>query len=277
MILLNFRGGGVTRKSAPEGDLKVGHLGFEQNVLKAKTAFTLAEVLITLGIIGIVAAMTLPSLIGRWKDKEYEVRAKRSYSLIMQAIERYKAESGVYDDLSGLFDTTKTSKQVTEEFSKYFTAPTLCLEWSERCVKYNHTLLYGSPIYKDGVTHSQYFGYPFFVANDGSLIRVEQYPECVRIITANETNPDGTVKKDDDGNPITYTYTDKRCANIFFSTNGPAGPNQAGADVFALYVMDDWSVVPAYDNTYGGKSFSSMLAGNGPIYTPYKAGVPYDK
>ena len=35
-------GGGVTRKSAPEGDLKVGHLGFEQNVLKAKTVFTLA-------------------------------------------------------------------------------------------------------------------------------------------------------------------------------------------------------------------------------------------
>lgn len=31
-----------------------------------KTAFTLAEVLITLGIIGIVAAMTLPSVIGNY-------------------------------------------------------------------------------------------------------------------------------------------------------------------------------------------------------------------
>ena len=33
-------------------------------------AFTLAEVLITLGIIGVVAAMTLPTLIRRRKDKK---------------------------------------------------------------------------------------------------------------------------------------------------------------------------------------------------------------
>lgn len=32
-----------------------------------KKSFTLAEVLITLGIIGVVAAMTLPSLIGNYK------------------------------------------------------------------------------------------------------------------------------------------------------------------------------------------------------------------
>lgn len=35
-----------------------------------KTAFTLAEVLITLGIIGIVAAMTLPSIIQKQYQKE---------------------------------------------------------------------------------------------------------------------------------------------------------------------------------------------------------------
>ena len=35
-----------------------------------KTAFTLAEVLITLGIIGVVAAMTMPSLIANHKEKE---------------------------------------------------------------------------------------------------------------------------------------------------------------------------------------------------------------
>ena len=34
-----------------------------------KKGFTLAEVLITLGIIGIVAAMTLPALVGRYKKK----------------------------------------------------------------------------------------------------------------------------------------------------------------------------------------------------------------
>ena len=37
--------------------------------MKKNSAFTLAEVLITLGIIGIVAAMTLPSLIAKYQDK----------------------------------------------------------------------------------------------------------------------------------------------------------------------------------------------------------------
>ena len=34
-----------------------------------KVAFTLAEVLITLGIIGVVAAMTMPSLIQNYQEK----------------------------------------------------------------------------------------------------------------------------------------------------------------------------------------------------------------
>lgn len=41
-----------------------------------KTAFTLAEVLITLGIIGIVAAMTLPTIIQKQYQKEASSRLK---------------------------------------------------------------------------------------------------------------------------------------------------------------------------------------------------------
>ena len=37
--------------------------------MKNLSAFTLAEVLITLGIIGVVAALTLPSLVGNYKRK----------------------------------------------------------------------------------------------------------------------------------------------------------------------------------------------------------------
>ena len=37
-----------------------------------RVAFTLAEVLITLGIIGVVAALTLPSIINKIKHKELE-------------------------------------------------------------------------------------------------------------------------------------------------------------------------------------------------------------
>ena len=50
-------------------------------------AFTMVEVLITLGIIGIVASMTLPSLIGTWKDKQFKTAYKKAYSDISQAFE----------------------------------------------------------------------------------------------------------------------------------------------------------------------------------------------
>lgn len=42
-----------------------------------KSAFTLAEVLITLGIIGVVAALTLPALMADYRAKELEVRFKK--------------------------------------------------------------------------------------------------------------------------------------------------------------------------------------------------------
>lgn len=51
-----------------------------------KKGFTLAEILITLGIIGIVAAMTLPSLISNYRKRVAETRIKRAYSLLNQAM-----------------------------------------------------------------------------------------------------------------------------------------------------------------------------------------------
>ena len=51
-----------------------------------KKAFTLAEVLITLGIIGIVAAMTLPSLIANYQKKVTVNRLKQAYSMINHAL-----------------------------------------------------------------------------------------------------------------------------------------------------------------------------------------------
>lgn len=45
-----------------------------------KNAFTLAEVLITLGIIGVVAAMTLPALINKTKNKELHTAFLKTYS-----------------------------------------------------------------------------------------------------------------------------------------------------------------------------------------------------
>ena len=52
--------------------------------MKKRNAFTLAEVLITLGIIGIVAAMTMPTLIEKHQKKVTATRLKEAYSILSQ-------------------------------------------------------------------------------------------------------------------------------------------------------------------------------------------------
>ena len=62
--------------------------------LKPKAAFTLAEVLITLGIIGVVAAMTMPVLINNTRNKQLETAFKAAYSILSQAVITVAEEQG---------------------------------------------------------------------------------------------------------------------------------------------------------------------------------------
>ena len=59
-----------------------------------KKAFTLAEVLITLGIIGIVAAMTLPTLIGKYQKKQTVTQLKKAYTEISQLLRMSELDNG---------------------------------------------------------------------------------------------------------------------------------------------------------------------------------------
>ena len=56
--------------------------------------FTLAEVLITLGIIGVVAAMTMPALIANHRKSVVETRLAKFYSVMNQAITQSEVENG---------------------------------------------------------------------------------------------------------------------------------------------------------------------------------------
>lgn len=79
-----FTGCGFYEKSHPE--LVSGSL--------IKSAFTLAEVLITLGIIGIVAAMTLPAIIQKI-DKQITVsKLKKSYATLQEIIKLSEKDNG---------------------------------------------------------------------------------------------------------------------------------------------------------------------------------------
>jgi len=67
---------------------------------KHKFAFTLAEVLITLGIIGVVAALTLPTVINKYQKKTAATRAKKAYTEMMQAIKLSEVENGPISEWS---------------------------------------------------------------------------------------------------------------------------------------------------------------------------------
>ena len=56
--------------------------------MKKNCAFTLSELLITLGIIGVVAAITIPSLITKINDRQNIVRWRKTYSVVNDAFKR---------------------------------------------------------------------------------------------------------------------------------------------------------------------------------------------
>lgn len=65
-----------------------------RHLIKYKIGFTLAEVLITLGIIGVVAALTLPAAINNTQNRQLEAGLKKAYSTINQALLLYENENG---------------------------------------------------------------------------------------------------------------------------------------------------------------------------------------
>ena len=90
-----------------------------------KIGFTLAEVLITLGIIGVVAALTLPTLIQNYKNQEVESKLQKIYTVMNQAIAMSEIDNGPKEHWNhnsncvvGKVDSPKDGcKQI---FEKYF-------------------------------------------------------------------------------------------------------------------------------------------------------------
>ena len=66
--------------------------------LKLRNAFTLAEILITLGIIGVMAAVTMPTLIKNYQKKQTVTQLKKAYSELSQAISMAQKDLGLMED-----------------------------------------------------------------------------------------------------------------------------------------------------------------------------------
>lgn len=105
-------------------------------------AFTLAEVLITLAIIGVVAALTLPALVNDMKDREIVTRLKKTYSILSQAATMVQVHSpasewnlvdGSVEGTKSFYELFKPYLKVTKDCGCGSYAPTGC--WSKGITK----------------------------------------------------------------------------------------------------------------------------------------------
>ena len=122
-------------------------------------AFTMAEVLITLGIIGIVACMTMPGVIKNYQKKVTVECLKQTYSMLQQAVMLSEVKNGDIEDwitpsYTGAGDTT-----ATETFVKMYYEPYLQTIHSEKMPTSDSPYDYyyytndGQKVESDGHTH----------------------------------------------------------------------------------------------------------------------------
>ena len=181
---------------------------------RKRAAFTLAEVLITLGIIGVVAAMTMPTLINKTQNKQLETAFKVAYSTFSQAVINMREEEGpglrksyaTYDSSIGKYPR---ADEFYEKFYKYSKLNVIgeC-NYTGKFMNYNRTAeAYTS---WSGVPSSGREGFPDALSN-GMCASVH--------INAGEIN-------------------------VSFDVNGTKGPNQLGHDIFYFYIDNNDTLKP---------------------------------
>lgn len=186
-----------------------------------KIAFTLAEVLITLGIIGVISALTLPSLIHKYRIKALETQFKKTSSTIEQAVRataiEYSREDYFYPKgyTSGIEFIPDSEKLEMNDFFKnqLKTIPTKNLYKQIQDNKIIAKKLNGE---KFGTNYGN--GY-YWVFNDKAVLLSDG--SMVSMIVYQKHHQSDGVK-------------------VYFDTNGPfKGPNRIGYDMF-VYNTGYW-------------------------------------
>ena len=180
--------------------------------MKKLFGFTLAEVLITLGIIGIVAALTIPTLISKYNELVTVTALKKTYSELSQAIKLSEVANGDFREWDyGL---------PSSDFAKKYIFPYLSQNYTE-CKKY--TCFAGNYCWKNvngEIYASASCNYPSntFRYND----------KIIHVITHIDTcTPSGTFYC----TPIKYV-------DIIVDINGDKGQSIMGKDVFAFTLFN---------------------------------------
>lgn len=186
-----------------------------QTNIKKKCAFTLAEVLITLGIIGIVAAMTIPTLMQKYYEKQTVNRLKETYAILSQAIKLAGEEYG-YPEEWGLTGRNKESTEIVAEkilpFLKVNIDCGIGLKKSDKCFTGKARKLNGYGGDTDITQQPKYF----ISLLNGTSVAIESAETQANL----------------------YLY-------FLVDTNGVAPPNTMGKDLFEFSYRPDYGLVPS--------------------------------
>ena len=227
-----------------------------------RIAFTIAEVLITLGIIGVVAALTLPTLVQNYKEKILINKIKRTYSNIQNAIIMAQKENESIGDNSVLFNASDGVVKVTENFAKYFSGAKVC-KTKKECPNYYYNIEYANSYYNsNGETMVWNSSIPKIILNDGSVIVINS------LNNGCESHRFDTYY-DENGQPTQFKVDQYFCASLSFDVNGSTLPNKFGQDAFYIQVFKD-KVVPDKWSKTGGDTLSKILSGNEKLYSSKK-------
>lgn len=193
-------------------------------------AFTLAEVLITLGIIGIVAAMTLPTLIQKNQEKETVAKLRKFNTIINQAYMLAINANGYVEDW-GLSKAGTGQEQTDEEVAdgnsardKFLDKLISYLKVNSRC-KYTEENCYSYDRYSLDGTQFSTFTNRLTLADGTTIVGLTILDEKCSIQHGNSK-----VLKN-------------VCGEIFVDLNGPKPPNTTGKDVF-LFLYTKYGIVP---------------------------------
>ena len=202
-------------------------------------AFTLAEVLITLGIIGIVAAMTLPTLINKYQEKVWLTQFKTSYSILSQAYLRAYQKYGIPEEWGLPDDNQEEScKQAASYLLPYLK---LAKDFGQNDTRSSHQL----PVNYLGLNGRK-------IVNNWNGWEAAHYVFALANGATAGVSGTGLLGKDGVG--------DRYLIGIYLDTNGAKGPNQFGKDFFMLYLntKNNSPVITGYPKWWVGKNSCSI-------------------
>ncbi len=227
--------------------------------LAMTVGFTMAEILLSLTIIGVVAAITLPSLTGNINERTWNTQRKALYARMSQAISLMPALNG-YGILSDSEDTAAETF-VTAGLAKVLKINNICdnTHLTDCGVPSKMTTLAGSILdnfpNKMSELNSKLVDFSFVGSgwNGDGTDRSYSYSQLDTKAAAFETVNGETVVvfynpycRSDIGNYDYYTQK-LLCANFIYDLNGAKGPNTVGKDIgfiTALSPIDSSVVAP---------------------------------